>query len=222
MKVLDVGCGVGGPARNIARFSGANVTGVTLCEYQVARATAKTASEGLSGQVDFKKADFMKLDQTIAPGTYDAAYAIEATCHAPDRTQCFTQVFKALKPGAVFGGYEWVSTPNYDPSDPEQRAIMSNIEVGNGLPTIKPPSDVVDALKAAGFEVELVKDLAPTAQVPWYQPFLEPLSMKGFGASRHGIAITRAFVLLLEALGLAKKGTAQMHYNLTLGACDVT
>ncbi len=38
------------------------------------------------------------------PESFDAAYAIEATCHAPDRTVCFTQIFKALKPGAVFAG----------------------------------------------------------------------------------------------------------------------
>jgi sterol 24-C-methyltransferase len=37
MKVLDVGCGVGGPARNIARFSRADVTGVTINDYQVKR-----------------------------------------------------------------------------------------------------------------------------------------------------------------------------------------
>src|SRR5688572_14899787 len=34
MRVLDVGCGVGGPMRSIARFSGAHVTGVNLSEYQ--------------------------------------------------------------------------------------------------------------------------------------------------------------------------------------------
>ena len=37
-------------------------------------------------------------------GSFDRAYAIEATCHAPDRTVCFTEVFNALKPGGVFAG----------------------------------------------------------------------------------------------------------------------
>ena len=37
-KVLDVGCGVGGPARNIARFSGADITGITINDYQVGAA----------------------------------------------------------------------------------------------------------------------------------------------------------------------------------------
>ena len=42
-----------------------------------------------------------------SPGTFDAAYEIEATCHAPDRAACFAQIFKTLKPGGVFGG--WVN-----------------------------------------------------------------------------------------------------------------
>ena len=52
---MDVGCGVGGPARNIASFSGARVTGLNNNEYQVARARAKTEKQGLSNQVDFVK-----------------------------------------------------------------------------------------------------------------------------------------------------------------------
>jgi len=38
-KLLDCGCGVGGPMRNIARFTGANVTGITINQYQVKRIT---------------------------------------------------------------------------------------------------------------------------------------------------------------------------------------
>ena len=44
------------------------------------------------------------MNLPFAPASYDAAYAIEATCHAPDRTACFSQIFKALKPGGAFGG----------------------------------------------------------------------------------------------------------------------
>jgi hypothetical protein len=46
--VLDVGCGVGGPAREIARFSGASVTGLNNNAYQVSRATVITLRENLS------------------------------------------------------------------------------------------------------------------------------------------------------------------------------
>lgn len=59
MRVLDVGCGVGGPAREIVKFTGAHVTGLNLNEYQVQRATNYAAREGLSNLLDFVQGDFM-------------------------------------------------------------------------------------------------------------------------------------------------------------------
>ena len=46
-KVLDVGCGVGGPMRNIAAFSGANITGVTINDYQVRVGNKYNVQKGL-------------------------------------------------------------------------------------------------------------------------------------------------------------------------------
>jgi SAM-dependent methyltransferase len=59
MKVLDVGCGVGGPAREIAKFTGAHVTGLNNNDYQIDRARQYAVKESLSGQLSFVKGDFM-------------------------------------------------------------------------------------------------------------------------------------------------------------------
>lgn len=59
MKVLDVGCGVGGPAREMAKFAGCHVTGLTICEYQVQRATQYAKKEGLEDKLKFVQGDFM-------------------------------------------------------------------------------------------------------------------------------------------------------------------
>jgi sterol 24-C-methyltransferase len=59
MTVLDVGCGVGKPAREIATFTGCNVVGLNNNAYQIERATAHAAREGLSDKVTFAKGDFM-------------------------------------------------------------------------------------------------------------------------------------------------------------------
>ena len=61
MKVLDVGCGVGGPAREIVKFSGVNVTGLNNNDYQIQRATRYAQKEGLSDKLDFVKGDFMVI-----------------------------------------------------------------------------------------------------------------------------------------------------------------
>jgi len=59
MTVLDVGCGVGGPAREIAKFTGCNIVGLNNNDYQIERATRYAAKEGLSNQLSFTKGDFM-------------------------------------------------------------------------------------------------------------------------------------------------------------------
>jgi sterol 24-C-methyltransferase len=59
MRVLDVGCGVGGPAREIVKFSGVNVVGLNNNDYQIERATRYAEKEGLSDKLKFTKGDFM-------------------------------------------------------------------------------------------------------------------------------------------------------------------
>lgn len=59
MTVLDVGCGVGGPAREMVKFSGINVVGLNNNDYQIDRATAYARKEGLSHKLSFHKGDFM-------------------------------------------------------------------------------------------------------------------------------------------------------------------
>lgn len=59
MRVLDVGCGVGGPAKEIAIFSGCTVVGLNNNGYQVNKATELAKKEGKEGMVEFVKADFM-------------------------------------------------------------------------------------------------------------------------------------------------------------------
>ena len=64
-KVLDVGCGVGGPAREIAKFTGAHITGLNNNDYQIDRATRYALKEGLKDQLDFVKGDFMVRLRTL-------------------------------------------------------------------------------------------------------------------------------------------------------------
>ena len=59
MKVLDVGCGVGGPAREIARFADAHITGLNINDYQIQRATRAAGLCGMADQLKFVKGDFM-------------------------------------------------------------------------------------------------------------------------------------------------------------------
>lgn len=59
MRVLDVGCGVGGPAREIVKFAGCHVTGLNINAYQISRAKQYAVKEGLEHKLDFVQGDFM-------------------------------------------------------------------------------------------------------------------------------------------------------------------
>ena len=88
-RVLDLGCGVGGPLRQISAFTGAFVTGLNNNAYQLRRAAQLNARYDAGQGCDFLLSDFMCIQ--AADGSFDAAYAIEATCHAPDATGCFRE-----------------------------------------------------------------------------------------------------------------------------------
>lgn len=64
--VLDVGCGIGGPAREFATFAGCKVVGVNNNGYQIQRATALTAKRGLSDEVSFVQDNFMVSGDSIS------------------------------------------------------------------------------------------------------------------------------------------------------------
>ncbi len=207
MTALDVGCGVGGPMRAIARFSGANIVGVNNNAYQIKLGEAHNRKANLSGQCGFVKADFMALP--AKDNTYDAVYAIEATCHAPDKAALFKEIARVMKPGAHFVGYEWCMTDAFQPGNPSDEAIKKGIEEGDGLPDIARFAEVHEALAAAGLELVEARDLAPECdpETPWYLPLSGRFSLDGFKHTVAGRHLTRYFVKGLESVGIAPKGS---------------
>ncbi|CAM1511866.1 Fc.00g093790.m01.CDS01 [Cosmosporella sp. VM-42] len=170
MKVLDVGCGVGGPAREIVKFTGAHVTGLNINEYQVSRAGNYAEREGLSSKLSFVQGDFMSMP--FPDNSFDAVYAIEATVHAPSLQGVYSEILRVLKPGGVFGVYEWLMTEDYNNDNLTHRQIRLDIEQGDGIAQMFKISDGLAAMEGAGFELELNEDLAASDDdpAPWYWP----------------------------------------------------
>ncbi|KII87883.1 hypothetical protein PLICRDRAFT_42408 [Plicaturopsis crispa FD-325 SS-3] len=219
MKVLDVGCGVGGPAREIARFSDAQIVGLNNNDFQIQRARQYTKKEGLEGQVSFTKGDFMKLSEQFGENSFDAVYAIEATVHAPTWEGVYGEIMKVLKPGGVFGVYEWCMTDAWDPSIPEHKELAHEIEFGNGIPEMRPLAKAREALKTVGFEIEHEEDLAERDdEIPWYYPLEGDISKAQttwdyftvWRMSKSGMFVTHNAMRLLELFGFIPKGTWQV------------
>ena len=227
VKALDVGCGVGGPMRNMAIFSGAHIEGVTINEYQVRVGNKYHEQAGLGELCHTTQGDFQKLPEEWKE-TFDVAYEIEATCHSPDKATTFKNVANCLKQGGLFAGYEWVVLPGengYDDKDPLHVAIKEGIEIGNGLPTLATPDQVKAALLSAGFEVLAAYDanqnLNDPNELPWYDTLDGKMSFSGFRMTRIGRICTHAMVSTLEKLRIAPKGTAHVSAMLNATAVDL-
>ncbi|KAF0983183.1 hypothetical protein FDP41_011161 [Naegleria fowleri] len=226
MKCLDMGCGVMGPAVNISRFSGAHVTGVNNHPYQSKRAAEFIVQMGMEDQCKIVRGDFNNLDDNkdLPAASYDAAYAIEATCHAKDRAHCYRQIFNKLKPGAVFGGYEWVMlTGKYDPKNEQHNKIKFDIMKGDGLPELLMDKDIDQALRDAGFEVIKTQDVAITDKVnpiPWYQPLDNGgWEFTNWFQTAYGRWVVHKLVGILEKVGLVPK-TSQQAYEFLMAGAD--
>ncbi|KAI0687671.1 delta-sterol C-methyltransferase [Cytidiella melzeri] len=231
MRVLDVGCGVGGPAREIARFADVHIVGLNNNDYQITRARKHTKNAGLEGQVEFVKGDFMKLVEKFGPNYFDAVYAIEATVHAPSWEGVYGQIKEVLKPGGIFGVYEWAMTDRWDPSIPEHKELAHQIEIGNGIPEMRPIQKARDALVNVGFEIQHEEDLAERPdEVKWYYPLEGDVtkaqtvwdiftcwrtSSSGKFVSHHGLA-------LLEFLHLVPQGTWDVCETLKIAGDAIT
>ena len=163
MVVADLGCGIGGPLIEIARFSGAKIVGVNSNAHQLERARTLTEEAGLTHLVDFLHCDFLQVD---APdNSFDAIFAIEATCLAPDKPSIYGEIFRLLKPGARFGAYEYCMTDRFDPHNPLHLRLKADIELGGGLLNIDDRETVDNALRSVGFEVLETRDLSVQTSV---------------------------------------------------------
>ena len=100
--VLDVGCGIGGSSRILARDFGFDVTGITISPQQVARATELT-TEGVTAK--FAVDDAMAL--SFPDASFDVVWSIEAGPHMPDKAVFARELLRVLKPGGILVVADW-------------------------------------------------------------------------------------------------------------------
>ena len=219
-QCLDLGCGVGGPMINMVKRTKAVITGINNCAYQIKKGHEFIAEEGLERKCSFLQCDWMNMP--LENESFDKAYAIEATCHAADkRDELFSEIYRLLKPGGLFGGYEWVLTGNFNLSDPEHLEIKKKIEIGDGIPKLTYASGVKNALIKAGFEIIDCRDRALECdpETPWYLPLKgEGFSLTKLRVSPIGRFIMRHVLSILEMIRLVPKGTSEVHRVLEMGA----
>ncbi|MGN2637858.1 SAM-dependent methyltransferase [Nocardia takedensis] len=154
-RILDVGCGTGGPARHIAATTGAAVTGVTISPKQVEVALARNDD----ADVDFHVGD--ATDLPFAEAEFDAAVAIESLIHIADKQRALNEVFRVLRPGATL--------VVADLTQSEGLLELTNAAQSDlrAMATLLSPSDYRNLVAQAGFEIVEVRDIGPRVRPSW-------------------------------------------------------
>jgi len=105
-RVLDLGCGIGGPARYLAATFGCKVTGVDLSPAFIDAATYLTARCGLSDRVAFQVGD--ALHPPFEDEVFDAVFLQHVAMNVADRAALYAEVHRLLTPGGRFATYDLV------------------------------------------------------------------------------------------------------------------
>jgi ubiquinone/menaquinone biosynthesis C-methylase UbiE len=103
-RVLDIGSGLGGPARTLAEVYGCSVTGIDLTPEFCAAAQEMSRWVGLADKVSFSQGDATAL--TCAPASFDAAMTIHVAMNIAAKDALYAGAHRALKPGRIFAVYD--------------------------------------------------------------------------------------------------------------------
>ena len=148
--ILDVGSGLGGPARYIADRSGAAVTALELQTDLNETAQALTQRCGLDDLVTHHNGDILAGE--LPAGSFDGLVSMLCFLHIPDKANLFSSCAAALKPGGIMFIDDYVELA--DITDAERASLADTIYC-NYLPT---HSVYLSQVREAGFEIASVLD----------------------------------------------------------------
>lgn len=143
--VLDVGCGLGGPARFTTSRYGSTVTGIDLTAEFVQ--TGQTLCQWVRLDNTIELVEGSALDMPFNNAGFDAAYMMHVGMNIADKENLFAEVARVLKPGSTFGVYDVMQTVEDEISFPVPWAETP------ATSALASPEQYKNALQKAGFEI---------------------------------------------------------------------
>src|SRR5947209_6793886 len=150
-RVLDIGSGIGGPARWFAATCAVQVTGVDLTPEFCAAAEALNAATGLGDRVRIIHGSALALP--VPDGAFDAGYSQNVIMNIADKRQFYREAFRALRPGGRLALSNLCAGPAGEPYFPAPWATTRETSF------LASPDEMRADLIAAGFEIAEFRDI---------------------------------------------------------------
>jgi sarcosine/dimethylglycine N-methyltransferase len=176
MTVLDVGSGLGGPARQVARHAGCSVVGVDITRSYVEAAEQLTEASGLEDRVHFECTDIAALERV----DFDAAYTMHVQMNVADKRTFFAEIAARLRSGARLAVFEVCRTGEAQPQPPLPWSI-------NGTDShLVTPDQLRSTIESSGFDVvEWVDETEWVRQ--WFDRAARRMAAEGGAATLRGL-----------------------------------
>jgi ubiquinone/menaquinone biosynthesis C-methylase UbiE len=169
-RVLDIGSGLGGPARTLAETFGCHVTGIDLTEAFCEAATVLSDWVGLSHLVTFQQGD--ATDLLFKDGEFDAAMTIHVAMNIDAKDTVYKNVKRVLKPGGIFTVYDVLQGEGGEIHYPVPWARESSISF------LATPPEMEKYLSEAGFNILDIHDSTEESH-SWFEAMTKRLSESG-------------------------------------------
>mmetsp|Transcript_35815 Transcript_35815/g.49707 ORF Transcript_35815/g.49707 Transcript_35815/m.49707 type:complete len:356 (+) Transcript_35815:122-1189(+) len=211
-SMLDVGCGIGGSSRHIARKFGCKAKGITLSPRQAARANAISQEAGLQ-DVSFQVAD--ALNQPFEDNSFDFVWSMESGEHMPDKDKFVGELARVCKPGGRILIVTWchrVLKEGETELKPDEQSLLRNICDAYYLPAWCSIADYARIAEETGLRDMKTEDWSDEVQPFWGAVIQTALTPQGFfGLLKAGAGTLRgALVMPLMKTGLVK-GTIKFN-----------
>ena len=199
-RILDIGSGIGGPAREMASVHGAEVIGIDLEAPLVERANADAAHAGLGERCRFQQVE--KGPLPFDDNEFDIVTSSGALTQTEDKLSIFAEILRVLRPGGWFCAYDWMKSEGDYSADMRYWFEMEGLTYA--MVTLEEQAKL---LRTAGFV-----DVATEDATDWYRREarreyerlrgeLKPVMIEMIGAdeAEHFIENWRAMVVVIDS-----------------------
>jgi ubiquinone/menaquinone biosynthesis C-methylase UbiE len=151
IKLLDVGCALGGPARFLAQNHGCHVTGLDATDSMLEEASKRIKSAGLEGLIELKLGNALAMP--FEDGTFDIVWGQDAWCYISDKERLIKECARVIKPQGILAFTDWLETDRFDSTEKEMLfAVLT-------MPNMKTLTAYASLLEKNGFEILEQEDL---------------------------------------------------------------